>query len=592
MKTLRVVLPLILYIIGAKAISQELLSEVSMEDQISNSSQIIEGRVLSKQSYWNENQTNIFTINWVEVYKVFKGQPLEFVEIITPGGTVGLQAEIITPALDLFVGDEGVFMLQEYNQPLQRSTAENISFLTYSDTQGFYKYNYNTNSAVRPFQINEGIQTKFYNAIVAQTNQSPISLKNIDLIAEKIELENTTNRSPSVVTGISPTVATAGTGTVLTITGVFFSPNGTVGTVSFPDANDGGATFFQALDSQVLSWTDTEVRVEVPSRAGSGPVRLNTAIGPQFSEAITIDYAQLNVSSSATGTLTAYQTQHFDQNGLGGMTFQMHTEFMNNNPARLSFMRSFDTWVCETGINWIIGSPTIVDVAQFDNINIIRFDNGSELPAGVLGRTSSYWNGCSQGPDINWFVAELDIVYNDGINWNFGPGAPVGNQIDFESVSVHELGHAHQLGHVIDNSKIMFWSAGPGSANRTLSDEDIAGANDVQSRSTSNPVCGLEVMTNTSSSCFLSVSDEFMAESIYLFPNPTKDVLNITLRGGIALNNIQIYDLSGKLVLKHTVKKEQLSNNIQLFVSNFSSGMYFVELNGGSTKTVKKLLIE
>jgi hypothetical protein len=271
--------------------AQELLYEVSIQEQIDNADVVVEGKVVSRASYWNSQQTNIFTVNTVEVYKIFKGNTPSQVEIITPGGTVGLQAEVVIPALELFVGDEGVFILQEHNQPLQRQTSENISFETYSDKQGFYKYNYSNNSVLRPFQTYEGIQTNFYNTIIAQTNQPPISLKNIDLVAEKVELEHMINRSPSVVTGISPTVVTAGTGTVLTITGVFFSPTGIAGTVSFPDADNGGATFFQALDSQVLSWTDTEVRVEVPSRAGSGPVRLNTSIGPQFSEPITIDYA-------------------------------------------------------------------------------------------------------------------------------------------------------------------------------------------------------------------------------------------------------------------------------------------------------------
>ena len=572
------------------AFAQELLYEVSMQEQIENSHVIIEGKVVSKVSYWNSQQTNIFTVNTVEVHKFFKGNSASQVEIITPGGTVGLTAEMVIPSLELVPNDEGLFMLQTADLNLQRSETNTPVYAAFSDTQGFYKYNYSNNSAVNPFNQIFGIDDNFYQNIIHQTQTAPVKITNFD-VNEQLDVLNQ-NRGINNVSSISPTVSAAGTGSILTINGVGFAPAGLTGTISFPDANNGGATYFETLESQVISWTDTQIQVEIPSRAGTGQVRIDTFIGPVFTSVLTIDYAQLNVVSDFTGVPRAYQTQHVDENFIGGMTWQMNNNFNNNVPARDSFIRSFDTWVCETGINWILGSSTAVDVAEFDNINIVRFDVGAELPAGVLGRTSSYWNGCAQGPDVNWFVAELDIVYNDGINWNFGPGFPSPGQIDFESVSVHELGHAHQLGHVIDNSKIMFWSAGPGSANRILSDEDIAGANEVQSRSTSNPVCGLEVMTNTSSSCFLSVSDEFVAESIYLFPNPTKDVLNITLRSGITLNNIQIYDLSGKLVLKHTVKKEQLSNNIQLFVSNFSSGMYFVELNRGSTKTVKKLLIE
>jgi hypothetical protein len=236
-----------------------------------------------------------------------------------------------------------------------------------------------------------------------------------------------------------------------------------------------------------------------------------------------------------------------------------------------------------------LGSSTAVDVVAFDNINIVRFDVGAELPAGVLGRTSSYWNGCAQGSDVNWFVAELDIVYNDGINWNFGPGAPTGGQIDFESVSVHELGHAHQLGHVIDNSKIMFWSAGPGSANRILSQEDIDGASDVQTRSTGNPVCGLGVMTG--SDCFLSVSDAQLDENINLFPNPASQSITLQIRGNIVLSNVNIYDLSGKLLFRKSLSGDYQSN-LNLDIDTLSTGVYFIELNSETATAVKKLIVK
>jgi archaellum component FlaF (FlaF/FlaG flagellin family) len=77
--------------------SQELLYEVSMQEQIENADIIIEGKVVSKVSYWNSQQTNIFTINTVEVYKIFKGNSASQIEIITPGGTIGLTAEMVIP---------------------------------------------------------------------------------------------------------------------------------------------------------------------------------------------------------------------------------------------------------------------------------------------------------------------------------------------------------------------------------------------------------------------------------------------------------------------------------------------------------------
>ena len=56
--------------------SQELLFEIPLSNQVENSSQIIEGKVISKQSFWDANQQNIYTVNTIEVYKVFKGEIL------------------------------------------------------------------------------------------------------------------------------------------------------------------------------------------------------------------------------------------------------------------------------------------------------------------------------------------------------------------------------------------------------------------------------------------------------------------------------------------------------------------------------------
>ena len=536
-------------------------------------------------SYWNSQQTNIFTVNTVEVYKVFKGNTVSQIEIITPGGTVGLTAEMVIPSLELLPNDVGVFMLQNANLNLLRSETNIPVYVAFSDTQGFYKYNYTNNSAVNPFNQIYDIDENFYQNIIQYTHTTPIKITDFD-VNEQLD-GSVQNRGINNVSSISPTVSTAGTGSVLVINGTGFAPAGLTGTVSFPDANDGGATYFETLESQIISWTDTQIQVEIPSRAGTGQVRINTFDGPVFTPVLTIDYAQLNVVSDFTGVPTAYQTQHVDENFIGGMTWQMNNNFNNNIPARDSFIRSFDTWVCETGINWILGSSTAVDVAEFDNINIVRFDVGAELPAGVLGRTSSYWNGCAQGPDVNWFVAELDIVYNDGINWNFGPGAPTGGQIDFESVSVHELGHAHQLGHVIDNTKIMFWSAGPGSANRVLSQEDIDGASNVQSRSTSNPICGLGVMT--SSDCFLSVSEAQLDQNVKLFPNPANESINLQIRGNVVLNNINIYDLSGKLLLRKSYSRNNQSY-FNLDISTLSTGVYLLELKTETATVVKRLM--
>ncbi|OZV70971.1 T9SS type A sorting domain-containing protein [Winogradskyella aurantia] len=562
---------------------QNLTFEVPLIDQVQSSSQIVEGKVISKASYWDTAQEHIYTANTVEVYKVFKGSPTTYVEIITPGGTVGLSAEIVTPSLDLYEGDTGMFMLQDTDVSLERQASSRGIFAAYSSSQGFYKYDLVDNKAVNEYKVKNGITQTFYSEIVGLTNQNFVSVKAFDI--DEIVNQNTSsenNRQP--IFSIVPLVTTAGTQSVITISGTAFGA--TQGTVSFANADNGGATFTPALDSQVLSWSDTEIVVEVPRQAGTGRVRVTTNSGgvSTSNQDITVLYAELNVVSSGV----AYPTRHINQNGNGGMTWQMQIDFDGNAAAKASFLRAFDTWVCESGVNWINGSVTTIDAAVLDGVNIVRFDNGSELPNGVLGRNTSYWAGCNSGGLLNWFVNELDIVFNDSTNWQFGPANPIVGQFDFETTAVHELGHGHQLGHVIDPAAIMHYATG-GAANRILSQNDIDGANDIQFRSVNDPVCGNDPMTN--SDCSLSISDEEFNQKIVIYPLPAKDNIYIESAFDLNLKTVELIDAQGRLV--STIELSQNSTLHTLNLEAINSGIYFLKITTATNaQLVKKIVVE
>lgn len=560
------------------------LYEISLEEQVTQSSQIVEGKVVSKTSYWDKNRQNIYTVNTVEVYKVFKGNALNTLEIITRGGMVDLQAQVFDPSLNLSVEDVGIFTL--YPNTIE-FTEENSSslrkFQTYSSLQGFYKYNIPENRVVNPFNNIEGI-SQFYNRIIQLTNQNFNSVSNFDVdeLIQQSDISNST-QGGFIIANFSPTTITAGTKSVLTINGGGFGA--TPGSVRFRDANDGGASFYIALNSQIISWSDTQILVEVPSRAGSGTFRVYTSFGAnvQSLTPLQIPYSHINV---ITASNDSYPTQHFNQNGEGGMTWRPNIGFLSNTAANNSFTRAFETWVCETGINWEIGALTTTNVTAFDNINIIRFD--SNLPAGTLGTCASYFSGCNNGGELQWYVSELDIFFNPNINWQFGPANANGAQIDFETVAVHELGHGHQLAHVIDPSKIMHYAVSNGVTNRILSQSDIDGANNVQDRSTTDPVCGNGLMTN--SECSLSVDDHFLSNNISIYPNPTKSTLFIENPTGISLNGGFIYDISGRLITK--INSNLDNSLIAINVNVFSSGVYFLKINSESASATFKFIVE
>lgn len=82
-------------------------------------------------------------------------------------------------------------------------------------------------------------------------------------------------------------------------------------------------------------------------------------------------------------------------------------------------------------------------------------------------------------------------------------------------------------------------------------------------------------------------SNEFFANNLKLYPNPTKDIINLSSSTTL-INNVSVTDLNGRIV-----KSFNLSgiSQTELNVSDLTSGMYFVsvetDLGKGTTKIVK-----
>lgn len=279
------------------------------------------------------------------------------------------------------------------------------------------------------------------------------------------------------ISGFSPTTISAGSGSLLTITGTEFGT--TIGSVLFKNADNGGGTFFAAANSQIVSWATNQIVVKVPADAGTGQIAVVVNGTPIYSSGI------LTVKFSVLDGLTSSGLEPIrivNDNGAGGYTFQMETSFNANTPAKDSFKRALDSWKCKTNINWVIGPTTAVNTVATDDINVIKFGGTGEIEAGTLGYTLSSWRKCNDG---KWELRDADIVFNTkDYTWNYGSGAPTPGQFDFETVALHELGHAHSLGHVINPVDPMHYSIGSGYTNRVLSDIDIEGGNFVMAYST------------------------------------------------------------------------------------------------------------
>ncbi len=571
--------------------AQEMLREISLKEQIDNSTLVVEGEVISKTSFWSNNL--IYTSNTVKVYKVFKGTPVSTIEVITLGGTVDLEAMMVSSSLKLKTGTVGLFVLQSsdvVNQTTAKSPSN--SYQPYSAIQGCYKYNLYDDVAINPFNKKKGISTAFYKEIISATGYNYVEVSSFNTAELNKSLNQKSALAPSI-TNFSPTTATAGTKTLVTINGTGFGA--TKGKVGFYEADEGGGAYINALDSQV-TWSDTQILVQVPSGAGTGKIRVtDAASNPTISTTnLTVPYSELNVEYDPGSGLRAYQTQHYGQSVAGGYEWRMYTDFFNDSDkpgARLAFEKALEDWRCTTKINWTIRStPDPTDKTEKDSKNIIRFDNNAELASGVLGTCVSYWSGQSCNGTIEWYVSELDIVFDDDTTWIVDPGTPNILGYDFQSVALHELGHGHQLGHVINTNEVMHYNLALSEYSRVLSNDDINAGNDVQSRSVTSVCNLLDPMTNYAGTCSLSVEDDLLNDAVKIYPNPSNGTFYIKNGLKVNLQKATVYDMSGRLIYEMNLSGTSETSSINL--TGMAKGMYLVNIHSENAFVTKKLILE
>ncbi len=500
-----------------------MLFPVSLKEKVNNSSLIIEGKVIASNSYWNKTHTLINTVNQVQIFKIFKGRSVfHTVNIITEGGRVGLEIMEYTSTLTLQAGDEGIFFcetapLTSFNIPV---ISDLPTYKVYSSIQGFIQYNPDNLSASEPFNTYTDIVNTLYPEIVSATGTGFRIVTANPLFTPPKQTPksggNIINAVPTI-TSFSPSTITAGTRSILTINGTNFGAARGTGFVEFANGNDGGASFVKPKVNDYRVWNNNQIQVWVPDNslsngpaAGTGVIKVTNSDPSTVTSAstLTITYSVINVEFNSTGQYT----EDRNGNGLGGYTFQFESSiFALNAPAVAAFTRTMNNWICNTNINWRIGANTAINSASNDGTNVVRFDIGTELPAGVLGRAGSNYSGCfGGGGDTVWSTVDIDVTFNDnpgGLTWQYGPAAPTSSNFDFESVSVHELGHAHHLGHIILSTAVMHYSITNGQSKRVLNaTNDIAAGNFVMTKSTAAHGCKPSVMTALTPAASVSIT--------------------------------------------------------------------------------------
>jgi len=111
---------------------------------------------------------------------------------------------------------------------------------------------------------------------------------------------------------------------------------------------------------------------------------------------------------------------------------------------------------------------------------------------------------------------------------------------------------------------------------------DYIVANGVCAADTSNALIVVE-------DCIWVGLDEPISNEIYLYPNPTDKILNVSFSNPIPNYLVNITDLNGRLIYSEEIKKN-LEKHFEIDVEKMLPGVYFMNVIDSSKRTVFRFI--
>ncbi|WP_417876209.1 S8 family serine peptidase [Winogradskyella sediminis] len=99
----------------------------------------------------------------------------------------------------------------------------------------------------------------------------------------------------------------------------------------------------------------------------------------------------------------------------------------------------------------------------------------------------------------------------------------------------------------------------------------------------------------TGNNITLGTSDNSLSNSLVVYPNPNKGEFTISFDSSLSDNsdvNVDIYDVSGRLVYKNIFTNNTVRFNETISLDNVASGVYIANISQGNKMTSQKIIIE
>ncbi len=590
---------------------------IPLSQRISESSQIVLASLESQHAFRSEADQQIYTLNVLHITAYLKGmRGEERLGLISIGGNLEDEGQITYPSVRLQKGKQYALFLEP--DPLGHSHPafpELLQLRAYASVQGALPLE---GGFYQDLLYDAFAERYLLQKVFEKTGEAPLRAdgKAYQLQAYTSSTSASRMLAISSVSSVSATGIAAGTidaGRVLSIQGMGFDPfliGATGSSVEFSSAWDGGISFIglDDKDTDILLWSDTEIRVKIPGDAGTGLVRLNIFANGSVTHPITVDWAVIpKYSIHQSWTDTMRQRLELVKAGSvnnDGYAFQFDNTYWTNLPAVNAFLNAVQTWRCNTFINLSFETSPNNAVYVSGSGSQVRFASSATLGAGVLAQAhlrfrntfSALLPSCIQQNTL-WYVTDMDILFVDNpapFSWNFGPNPTPANSYDFESVALKMVGLASGLGYINQSGTALYFSLPDGQDIRNLSANEIVAGTHKVTHSVTVTACktqlagnGLMVAIPGAQDCVLDLyppvggPDSWVEKPFVLQLDKTKNQLLVEWKSrSISSLGLTLLDLQGRRVFQEAWIQE--GEGIRgLDISGLAEGIYVFRLVAG-----------